>query len=387
MKKKRLLASIVAAAMMFTMVPSYAFADDSTIPMIDLVPATPTESTQTDVPDTTECTKSADCTAEVHQEGCPAAPAEDVETDVPDTKTCTMSADCAAEEHEEGCPAAKPVADEPETETEQTPEPKSGVVAKIGETEYESLDDALANAQDGDIIEVMQDCEIQTGFAVSGQDLTIRSDGKTITANEYGIYLAKKGDDPSRLTFEGCNLVFQPKQGTPKVAGEAYPWAATVINFDCELSFKDCNVTMTSAEEGTVNTGVYYHEGSKVNLYNTDMVVSGFSTNGFSADVNDQGLPYTSELNILSDSNMEVSHNRAGVTAAMQITVKDSTFDNSWNSGNASNGADYYMTNSTVNISHNGSHGMSARNVRSINSTITCEENGGYGVTCYELWR
>lgn len=114
MKKKRLLASIVAAAMMFTMVPSYAFADDSTVPMIDLVPATPTESTQTDVPDTTECTMTADCTAEVHQEGCPAAKPETQ----PEENTCTMSADCTAEEHQEGCPAAEPVAEEPEVETE-----------------------------------------------------------------------------------------------------------------------------------------------------------------------------------------------------------------------------------------------------------------------------
>ncbi|MFQ6832778.1 S-layer homology domain-containing protein [Butyricicoccus pullicaecorum] len=350
MRLKRLISAFIACAMLFTMVPSYALADDNAVPMIDLVPA---------------------------------APAKDVEIYVPDTTACTMAEGCTAEVHQDGCPAAQPVADEPETETDQPFEPKSGTVAKIGDMKYESLDEALAHAKDGDIIEVMQDCETQNGFAVSGQDLTIQGNNKTITANEYGIYLAKKDDDPSRLTFEGCNLVFQPKQGTPMIAGEKYTWATVVINYDCELSFKDCNVTVTPAEEGQVNTGVYYHEGSKVNLDNTDMIVSGFSQNGFSADVNDQGLPYSSELNILRGSDMEVSHNRAGVTAAMQITVNDSTFDNSWNSGNASNGADYYMTNSTVNVSYNGYHGMSARNVRSINSTITCEENGGYGITCY----
>lgn len=102
MKKKRLLASIVTAAMLFTMVPSYALADDSTVQMIDLVPATPTESTQTDVPDGTECT------AEVHQEGCPAAkpvaeePEAETEIETDKQTPCTKTEGCTLLDGHEG---------------------------------------------------------------------------------------------------------------------------------------------------------------------------------------------------------------------------------------------------------------------------------------------
>ncbi|MDY2969927.1 MAG: S-layer homology domain-containing protein [Butyricicoccus pullicaecorum] len=190
MKKKRLLASIVTAVMLFTMVPPYALANDSTVSMIDLVPATPTESTQTDVPDSTECTMTADCTAEVHQEGCPAAPAEDVETDVPDTKTCTMSADCTAEVHQEGCPAAKLVADEPETETEtetdeQTPCTKTkGCTLMDGhEGECEEVDNTAIDIQE-DI--AVLNSEIDVGTL---QDHTITSDCVLTGTGEEQIIL------------------------------------------------------------------------------------------------------------------------------------------------------------------------------------------------------
>ena len=50
------------------------------------------------------CTKSEDCAAETHEEGCPkyVAPAEEEDTDP--VVSCTKSEDCAAETHEEGCP-------------------------------------------------------------------------------------------------------------------------------------------------------------------------------------------------------------------------------------------------------------------------------------------
>lgn len=50
------------------------------------------------------CTKSEDCVAETHEEGCPkyVAPAEEEDTDP--VVSCTKSEDCAAETHEEGCP-------------------------------------------------------------------------------------------------------------------------------------------------------------------------------------------------------------------------------------------------------------------------------------------
>ena len=265
-------------------------------------------------------------------------------------------------------------------------------VAMIGDKGYTTLDEAIAAAGDGYTIEILNNCSTPNGFAIGGKtdnhdnpnDLTINGNGHTITLGQKGIYIAKDGDTPSKLTFNNCNLDIRPASGTPTISGEGYPWAAVIINYDCELTFDNCTVNIQQPIGDTkVDTGLYYHVGSKINLNNTVMSVTEFTTNGFSADVNDEGLPYTSELNVLNGSNLTVSQNRAGLTAALKVTVTDSKLTNSNNRGNASNGADYIITNSEVDISGNGTHGMSARNVEIVNSNITCEGNGGFGVTYY----
>ena len=62
------------------------------------------------------CTKSEDCAAETHEEGCPkyVAPAEEEDTDP--VVSCTKSEDCAAETHEEGCPKYVEPAEEEDTD-------------------------------------------------------------------------------------------------------------------------------------------------------------------------------------------------------------------------------------------------------------------------------
>ena len=62
------------------------------------------------------CTKSEDCVAETHEEGCPkyVAPAEEEDTDP--VVSCTKSEDCVAETHEEGCPKYVAPAEEEDTD-------------------------------------------------------------------------------------------------------------------------------------------------------------------------------------------------------------------------------------------------------------------------------
>lgn len=264
-------------------------------------------------------------------------------------------------------------------------------VAEINGILYDTLDDAIAAAVDGDTIEILNNCSTPNGFAIGGKtdnhdnpnDLTINGNGHTITLDQKGIYIAKDGDTPSKLTFNNCNLDIRPIFGTPTINGEGYKWATVIINYDCKLTFNDSTVTVQQPSgETTVTTGFYYHEGSKIDLNNTKMYVQNFKSNAFSADVKDNGQPYSSELNILSASNLNISNNYAGVTAAMKVTITNSSFTSS-NRGNASNGADYFITDSKVAISGNGGHGMSARNVEIVNSNVTCEGNGGFGVTYY----
>lgn len=263
--------------------------------------------------------------------------------------------------------------------------PNGETVAMIGDTEYKTLDEAIAAAGDGATIEILQDCTTQNGFSIFGKSLIIDGNNHAITVDNLGIYLLNNGSNIAELTFKNCKqLNISPVSGTPTAAGNSAPWASVIVSFDCILTFDNCTVNIQQPIGDTkVHTGLYYHVGSKINLNNTVMSVTGFTTNGFSADVNDEGLPYTSELNVLNGSNLTVSQNRAGLTAALKVTVTDSKLTNSNNRGNASNGADYIITNSEVDISGNGTHGMSARNVEIVNSNVTCEGNGGFGVTYY----
>lgn len=263
--------------------------------------------------------------------------------------------------------------------------PVANYVAKIGDAYYATLDEALSAAKDGDVIELMGDASTESGFGIYGISLTIKGNGHLITANNHGIYVAKKGEAAGNLTFDGVTLNLAPLTGTPTVAGEGYKWAACVINYDCSLSFNNSKVAFASAGS-SVNTGIYYHARSKVNLSATTMSVSGFSINGICSDVNPGGTEtYTTELNVLAGSTLDVTSNKAGITAGVQVTIDSSRLTNSNNRGNGSNGADYIARNgAVVKVCGNGAHGMSARNIRiSDSSSVACNGNGYYGVTFY----
>lgn len=263
--------------------------------------------------------------------------------------------------------------------------PVANPVAKIGDASYATLDEALSAAKNGDVIELMRDASTESGFGIYGTSLTIKGNGHVITANNHGIYVAKKGEVAGNLTFDGVTLNLAPLTGTPTVAGDGYKWAACVINYDCSLSFNSSKVAFASAGS-SVNTGIYYHARSKVNLSATAMSVSGFSTNGICSDVNSGGTEsYSTELNVLAGSTLDVTSNGAGITAGVQVTIDSSRLTNSNNRGNGSNGADYIARNgAVVKVCGNGVHGMSARNIRiSDSSSVACNGNGYYGVTFY----
>lgn len=272
--------------------------------------------------------------------------------------------------------AAEGAADDQPTAGAETP--VSNPVAKIGDKTYASFDDAVADANDGDTIELLDDVVTEKGFGINGIALTVNGNGHVITANKRGVY-ALKGGKPASLTFNDVTLNMAPVEGTALASGNQAAWAAVILNYGCDLVFNNSTVTLSAA--GNLNTGVYFHDGARLALNNSSMSVKGFKTNGFAAG-DAKTTPYTTEINVLDGSKLEVSGNGAGITASIQVTVDDSRLTNSNNRGNGSNGADYIVRNGSVaDVSGNGSHGMSARNVTIAgSSTVTCNDNGYSGV-------
>lgn len=296
------------------------------------------------------------------------------------------SATQAADEPEADTDVAATAPVAPATEDAADDQPAAGAetpvanpVAMIDKTGYATLDGALAAAKDGDVIELKRDAETEKGFGINGIALTVNGNGHVITANKRGVYVLKDGK-PASLTFNDVKLNMAPVEGTAVAAGNEANWAAVILNYGCELVFNNSTVTLSPA--GNLNTAVYFHSG-RLTLNKSKMSVKGFSTNGFCTDGRaTTSYTYTSEINVLDGSELEVSGNGAGITSAIQVTVDGSRLTNSKNRGNGSNGADYIVRNGSVaDVSGNGSHGMSARNVTIAgSSTVNCIDNGYSGV-------
>lgn len=78
-------------------------------------------------------------------------------------------------------------------------------VAMIGEEKYETLDKAIAAANDGDTIELLADCTATKTFYKS---LTFTG-GHTVSMDFYGWRY--NGD----LTFDGANLIINSDSNSP----------------------------------------------------------------------------------------------------------------------------------------------------------------------------
>lgn len=249
-------------------------------------------------------------------------------------------------------------------------------VAKIGDTEYSTLDEAIAAAKDGDIIELLADAETEAGFGLKGIELTVDGKNHNIAFTGKTIYLAKAGDIPSELTFENCIIDMTQTVGTPTVSGESYPWAAVVLNWDCKLNLVN---TILDMDGSTVSgsTGVYMHPGAGMSLVDSTMTAENYAGNGFSTDDGNYDVSVT-----LINSSMTLNKNRTGFNSNYVITAKDDSSLTVTNSrAHGSNGADYFIDNSKVLYDGNGSHGMSSRNVVITNgSKVTSNNNRYYGV-------
>ena len=74
-------------------------------------------------------------------------------------------------------------------------------VAKVGETEYETLEAAIAAAPDDGVVTVLDNIQQDKTLTIEGKDLTLDLNGKTLT-------VATEGDEgeSSRLTGPPASL-------------------------------------------------------------------------------------------------------------------------------------------------------------------------------------
>ncbi len=155
-------------------------------------------------------------------------------------------------------------------ESTTTPEPSNNV-AKIVETnvEYETLDEAIAAAENDQTIQLLKDFSLESGITVENKTLTIQGDGQdkqTITLKGLGIYANESG-----LTFKNCGLEITANDN-PNHSG-----ATANLMDDSTLTLDNVKLKITSEVE-KVSSGLYLYQNSNLYVMNyCDLEISGYS--------------------------------------------------------------------------------------------------------------
>ena len=248
------------------------------------------------------------------------------------------SADTAAAAPQEGEAGGSGSNGEP-TPT-PTPTPAAGsFVAKIGTQTYDTLEEAISVAQNGDTIEVGQDITVGTsGLTIAGKgNLTIKSaEGTepTITLSGLGMYF-----NETDVTFQNIKVVEEGVTDSPVGGG------TTNLFDDSILTFDNSTLALNGVGEGSKRHGMYLYQSSDMYVTNNSkIIISGFN------QAKASGIYIDDSEN---DAAGETIHNKIEVTNSSSIKITDCA----WN-GMTVNPTDVKIDgHSTIDISDCGKNG------------------------------
>lgn len=252
-----------------------------------------------------------------------------------------------------------------------------GSVAKIGDTEYATLDEAVEKAEEGATIELLADCELTKGF---NKTLTFTGNGKIsinkqLTSNGeawmcFGLY------DSSRvLTFDGAGVEVEwnSEVGTS-------PWLMLSLSGTMNVT-NGAKVTFT-VDSGTGNrNAIYMNAGSVINVTNgSSFTINGNETAGKEGQGIQLDKTAQSNINVTGNSSFIIDGTNRGYVNSPTIYVENSAFTVRNCTANASNGGNFTAVNSQVLYQDNAGHGLSASNIVIQNSSLVADNNGYYGI-------
>ena len=225
-------------------------------------------------------------------------------------------------------------------ESAPTPTPaEESFVAKIGTKTYETLEEAISVAQNGDTIEVGQDITVGTsGLTIAGKgNLTIKSaEGTepTITLSGLGMYF-----NETDVTFQNIKVVEEGVTDSPVGGG------TTNLFDDSILTFDNSTLALNGVGEGSKRHGMYLYQSSDMYVTNNSkIIISGFN------QAKASGIYIDDSEN---DAAGETIHNKIEVTNSSSIKITDCA----WN-GMTVNPTDVKIDgHSTIDISDCGKNG------------------------------
>ena len=255
-------------------------------------------------------------------------------------------------------------------ESAAAPEAKTPVadpVAKIGETGYATLDDAVAAAKNGETIELRKDAE--TAGLNLDKDLTIDGGGHALKFTDKGIALWGKA-----LTFKNVNVTMAGIGSTPYTA--EWNWQSICASKDASLTLNGATLTMDGTGTADNTHAIYFTGNNKLNLTNAStLTISNYAQDALEWDGGDGGY----NVNIEGGSTYTSDHNRSGFTGTFYATIDSSTVKVLNSTGNGSNGTYYTIeNNSDVTFENSGTWGISAWRIDMSNGSKLHANSNGY---------
>lgn len=265
----------------------------------------------------------------------------------------------------------EPATSENEAATQAAPEAMSLAqpIAKIGETNYTTFDEAVSAAADGSTIELLADATT-AGLNLS-KNLTIDGgkDKHALTFTDKGIALWGKS-----LTLKNVTSTMSGIGSTPYTA--EWNWMTVCASKDASLTLDNATLSMDGSGAGNKHA-IYFCSNNKLNLINaSNLTIRNYQQDALEWDGGNGGY----NVNIESGSRFTSDHNRSGFTGTFVAKIADSTVEVINSTGNGSNGSHFDIQNSQVHFDNNGSHGLSAGWLKVNNSTVTANGNGGNGI-------
>lgn len=244
-----------------------------------------------------------------------------------------------------------------------------GNVARVGDVEYATFDEAFAAATDGQTVTLLANATTR-GLNVS-KDVTVDGAGHSLAFVEKGIALWGKS-----LTLKNVAATMTGIGSTPYTA--EWGWMTICASKNASITLDNAKLSMDGAGTGNNTHAIYLTGNNKLNLQNGSVLtVKNYKQDALEWDGGDGGY----NLNVTGASKLVSDHNRSGITGTFYATVDDSTVEVTNSTGNGSNGSHFDIRNgSSVTFSGNADHGLSAGNLSISNSTVSAENNGRNGI-------
>lgn len=239
-------------------------------------------------------------------------------------------------------------------------------VAQIGDTKYETLDEAVKNVQDGEEIILLDNCNLT---ALPDKNLTFTGNG-TITINDYTLNGYKKD-----LTLKGKNVKLHWTNG------EKGNWLMLAASGSIKvLDGATMIMEFNSKTTGTKNA-IYMNSGSSIVVDNASTFkIIGHETKGISGEGIQLDKTGKSTIKVTNGSTFIIDGTNRGYVNSPVIYVENSTFKVINCTNNGSNGGKFTAINSNITFENNNVLGLSVHELTVKNSTLNLNNNGYSGL-------